>query len=173
MNWIQSEGGPLLGIGKEIVGLWRGIAGSSFLGKNNYKNTDYDRACEIKDYIGIIPVDNYQAIVFGDMPLSTTIIKNRKNIHVIRAFFMDPDPDINIIFRKYLYSDSINQVESINVNLPYNSILIFDSAIPGSEISEEYIEVSIDSGKYTVKTNEFNPDKRTSLLIHDFIRNPD
>ena len=51
MSWVSSEGGPLILIGKSDLSNWEGIDGF-----------DYDRACPVEDYVGVIEVGNSQDI---------------------------------------------------------------------------------------------------------------
>ena len=63
LEWIESNGGPLLFAPKSALPKWCGnrqsISGST---------TDYQRACSVKDEIDVISIGLSQALVLGGEP---------------------------------------------------------------------------------------------------------
>ena len=49
--WLESTGGPLLLLEEDLVPYWHG-----YLSVSNSSLTDYERACEVSDYLGSIDV---------------------------------------------------------------------------------------------------------------------
>jgi hypothetical protein len=66
LKWIESTGGPLLLLERALLPYWHGSFG------NTTAATDYDRACEIADYVGAIEVGSGIGVVLGEEPFSTT-----------------------------------------------------------------------------------------------------
>ena len=81
LQWASSEGGPLILLSATSLREWEGIdipadgrrveAEFRWHGDKNAPASDYDRACDIADYIGLISVGLGQGLVLGDEPNST------------------------------------------------------------------------------------------------------
>src|SRR5438270_663817 len=80
LTWMDTELGPLLLVPGEHLSSWEGIdppsAGRHVEAKfrshdPNDPATDYDRACDIKDYLGLIEIGAGKGLVLGGEPLST------------------------------------------------------------------------------------------------------
>ena len=65
LTWIESAGGPLLALRPDCLPLWEGIdppsegrrVEASFRWENaSAPATDYDRACDVEGYAGVIQV---------------------------------------------------------------------------------------------------------------------
>jgi hypothetical protein len=171
VRWIKSAGGPLVAMRKDLAPSWRGILGNSSWPKMSTEtmNTDYSRACDIKDYVGIIDVSDGNAIVLGDMPLSTTVWTDTgSKIFIIRAFYMGPDQDINLLMIDMNEEELKNVVESVDFTVFAQKMVIFDSALPGERFEDECLSFSMPLGKYIILTYELKPNARTSLLLHRF-----
>lgn len=66
MHWIESTGGPLLLLEGALLPQWHGSFG------NSDAVTDYDRACQIEDYVGTVEVGGGFGLVLGEEPFPTT-----------------------------------------------------------------------------------------------------
>jgi hypothetical protein len=65
MRWVDTTGGPFVAIEARLITTWRGAIGYPAPG------TDYGRACEVADYLGVVPVGDGSALVLGDEPMAT------------------------------------------------------------------------------------------------------
>ena len=97
-------------------------------------NSDYERACEIKDYVGVIDVLERHAIILGDMPLATTAWTGSSGPFIVRTFFMDPLADIQSMVEHAAQHDFWNEIESILFKVTSDDTIIFDSATSGSDL---------------------------------------
>lgn len=68
LKWIESDG-PLLVLEEDLLHYWRGYIGTS---KPDMATNDYERACTINDYVGLVDVDVYYGLVLDDEPMMTT-----------------------------------------------------------------------------------------------------
>lgn len=171
MYWIKSAGGPLVTIGRELAPLWRGISGNSspLTATTEKIATDYSRACEIEDYVGIVNVSDGNAIILGDMPLATAFwTDNSSKIFIVRAFYMDPDEDVATLLAQVNDKELGREIESIDYTVSNENMVIFDSALPGKRFQDEFISIVVPTGHYRILTFEFKPNPRTSLLLHRF-----
>ena len=159
MNWISSEGGPLALVAMPDVAGWCGIDG-----------TDYQKACLVEDYFGLIETEScQQAIIFGSDPCLTAITSSASlECLVVRWIYADSRSSVEEIVRNLdddVFSDPI---ETTSVSITQSNHLLFDSAWSGQAATG--IEIDIPVGRYKVKTVVYDPDDRTSLILHLFDR---
>jgi hypothetical protein len=174
LQWIQSNGGPLLLLPSSLLGVWGGTdEPEPYLGVEARSRwnpagaaTDYDRACDVTDLLGTVQVGGGEALVLADEPLATSWC---------------PAPEIGdgILVRwEYAESDVIagRWVSTIPGSLPWEPSLrfsfeegplsLFDAAEPGLDPSGPRLEVGLSGGVYDVHTIRWRPDGGTSLLLH-------
>ncbi|HYO74665.1 MAG TPA: Imm21 family immunity protein, partial [Archangium sp.] len=64
MQWVFSAGGPLVLLPKAVQPRWRGTCGVP---------SDYEVACSVEGYVGVIEKAGRQILVLGDEPLQTAV----------------------------------------------------------------------------------------------------
>ena len=171
MDTIQSGGGPLLCIDLELRAAWRGTEGSSSPPMNGVlRLNDYERACASDDYIAKIAVSDGFALVLGDMPLETAVWQTPLGFSaIVRVYYKDPGTNILKILGSGESFLQAEIVEEMGANFQCGDFVIFDSAIPGSDLRETFIPFKISAGGYRIITKKFEPDDRTSVLVHQFV----
>ena len=160
MKWIESGGGPFILVPTDHLPEWRGIdAGPS------EDETDYDRACEISDDIGILEVGGTHAVVFGDEPFRTTWVPNEKGGgFVVRWVYADNENSVtNYIAQGGLERVVTDAGVSVRLNGP---CVLFDAAEPGDDIRAESIAIGFSPGRYVVKSALVDVSPEVRLLIH-------
>jgi hypothetical protein len=179
-KWLNTTGGPIVILPVAELKNWSGCfsvkSGETeenvFVYENDFLNpelTDYGKACEIEDYIGIFDFGKDKAIVLNDLPLPTCVETLEKDVFIVRWFYAENDE----IVKSYLKSDELKKLsnwtlkETIYVkNVDY---VMFDSADAGFDVSEnDVVYFNLETGQYRLKTTEFNPDNKTFLLIYKF-----
>ena len=73
LPWVDSGGGPLIAVPTSALGEWTGASmddGDSW--------GDYDRACQVDGFVGVLDVGADQALVLADEPASTTYLPDRR-----------------------------------------------------------------------------------------------
>lgn len=168
MKWIESSGGPLICIENELAIEWMGIDGSKTA--SNQPTNDYARACELKDYLGRIELINGSALILGDEPLPTTVLKKPDSDFIIRVYYMDSDADVPALLNTIDDSVFNNPIESLVYNVKSSKLIIFDSAISGGDYKKPILVFNLLPGKYNILTKRVDPDSRTSFLLHKFYR---
>lgn len=161
IHWIESGGGPLILIAREDLRDWRGLEGGGLA-------TDYARACELKELIGVLPVGSGAGVVLADEPLPT-------------AWFGDvPHADGALTRWEYADSDDDAQAAISSLGIPAitdpvltfgvaGPLLLFDSARPGNPLPP-HIEVGpLRSGRYVIATERSRPSPRASFYVHRFV----
>src|SRR5215510_13183631 len=80
LRWINSAGGPLLLVSGEYLPFWGGVAPPPderlieatfrWMGPGT-PATDYDRACDVQGYLGLLDIGAGHGLVLGDAPDAT------------------------------------------------------------------------------------------------------
>jgi hypothetical protein len=131
--------------------------------------TDYARACKIKDYVGVVEVADGYSIVLGDMPLATTVsVDGLGRTFIVRPIYMDPHDDPISLVQGVQDTDLGKELESIEFSVTNRRMLIFDSALSGDGLGEEYLSSLISAGRYRIVTYEFKPSSSLSSILHIF-----
>ncbi len=157
MKWLSSEGGPLILIGKKSLSYWQGV-----------DNDDYDRACSVEDYAGIITVASSQALVLGDEPCQTTIYESEDlGVLVVRWQWAESESSVQSIVEQLTNEDFKDPEEEIEYKVDDNSLLLFDSVLSGNEAKG--LCVTLSGSSYLVSTICHTPNDETSLILHKFM----
>ena len=158
LNWINSAGGPLVLLQESLLPHWSGD-----------DDSDYDRACRIDDYLGLIGVGPGEALVLGEEPFRTCWLQlpEMSGGTIVRWVFA---PSEAAVLR------SLSEVQGIvwsETNLVLNittKLLLFDAVCPGSDPdclgTGCLIVINLEPGEYSIETARFQPDKETSLILH-------
>jgi hypothetical protein len=160
LRWISTTGGPLILMSKTSLPKWNGIGSDGFEAWS-----DYDRACAVDDYLGIINVGDDEALVLGDMPSHTaSVVVDSGTILFIRWIWADDENQVVNAINKF----SIGQQEwaktDLEIRFPLSDIDLFDSSYPGESV-EETLEMTIEYGNYTARTLSYEPNPSINLFL--------
>lgn len=150
-NWIESEGSPFIIMDKENAEKWTGL------------ESDYELACNVSDYIGLIHLDNYNVIVLGDEPMPIKVIINENEIIIIRWMNAPDDNSVNEVIKHFDFS-SLPTIEECDVNWNSNNLVIFDS-VDTFNNTNSTIYFTIKNKHSFIKTFHYNT-VDISLIIH-------
>jgi hypothetical protein len=163
IKWIESAGGPLLLAPALSIQLWGGCKPPRYS-----EETDYDRACKVGDYVGIIPIGDEEGLVLGDEPMQTTWISPQQNKAGMLVRWLYANDEESAIQRARTVPDEVFGSSHLLFNVRERKLLLFDSALSGSAITEEFLEVVMDPGIYRIETATYKPNENTALLVHRF-----
>ncbi len=157
-SWIETDGGPLVLVPEKHVRSWGGT-----------ENQDYDDACEVGSYTGLLDRPWGQVLVFGDENLPTTVLQSPDETRIVRWVYGDEEPAvISLASSSDLDSDEI--VESLDFEiLEDQNVVLFDSAASAGEQTEK-IRLWLRGGRYKLMTRILKG-KAVKLLIHVFVTN--
>ena len=165
MKWIESGGGPFILVPTDHLPRWRGVDGPGD------DESDYDRACEVVDDVGVVEVGNADALVFGDEPFRTSWVSNEgEGGFVVRWVYADSENSVT----KYISQGKLESVvkdAGVSVQLDGPCVL-FDAAEPGDDIRGESIAVGLTPGRYVVKSALVDVSSEVRLLIHELAPTP-
>ena len=165
MKWIYSEGGPLLLVESRLLSEWHGSAPS----QQGDHSTDYDRACALDGYIGVIELPSGSAIVLGGEPLQTAVWKNTRNeLTLVRWSYAESEESFLEALRHFP-DDPQWDPETIEFSVGDEELVVFDSALTGEEMLES-LKIRINPGRYRGRVMAWEPNETTALIVHEFRR---
>lgn len=167
LKWINSAGGPLILMEKNLLIKWNGI---NELKTNSNQQTDYERACEVEDYVGLIDLDSEKALVLGDMPMETTWLQADENDGIIVCWnYADSRELVHGILETISFNQNWEDTK-IEMTFKTSEIILFDSAFSHDFfIEEESLKLNLNPGKYIIQTHFYEPDPKTSLVLHRIV----
>ncbi|MGW0767501.1 immunity 21 family protein [Streptomyces sp. NPDC002676] len=150
LEWVESGGGPLIAIPETVLPFWAGADSAE-------PDSDYDRACEVDGYVGLLPVGDSAALVFGDDPASTSYLPDHGTF--VRWAAADSEEELLAGVPAALASAA--WAPEIHWEVP-GSVLLFDSAWPGGTADRtEHLRVPLDAGTYAVRAAYAQPGPET------------
>lgn len=152
-DWIESKGSPFIIMDKKNAKKWTGL------------EHDYKIACSVVDYIGIININNYNALVLGDESMPIKLIFHEDCIYILRWMYATDNNYINKILKNDLTTLPI--IEEIQINWESYELVLFDS-VDTLEEADNIIQFAIKNKHCLVKTFHYE-DADASLIIHQFI----
>lgn len=167
IDWIQSDGGPLICILASVAHGWRGIDGAS-AGSEDSGKTDYERACSISGYLGSLIVKDRTAIILGDMPMVTSIVKSKSGLYILRIMYADSENDVIEYVSQYDGRQGVlESEESQKFESDGSGIVIFDSAYPGAQEKLETISYPLARGLYRIDARLIEIQNQASFILHE------
>jgi hypothetical protein len=136
IEWVYSNGGPLVVAPAEIASSWRGIEGGSDGedGPGESASDDYARACTVRDYLGTLPVGSGTVLILGgDEPYPTGFVATPEGGILVRWAWANSIEDAQRAFDNL--PDPIWEPTPYQIEVAQGGILLFDSTFPGDKIS--------------------------------------
>lgn len=162
LKWIQPDGAPFMIVEEPALKFWHGCFGPT---SSDSPMTDYDRACAVDDYIGVITVGAYQGLVLGDESMSTAWLPftDERGGLIVRWMYADNDEAVRIALSHleeahWTDSDFLYCVHS-------RDLVMFDSSCSGDDV-DAFLKINLEPSCYLVSTSNFKPDARTHLVLH-------
>ena len=168
--WIESNGGPLLLLPEALLPSWSGTDAPSdrdveatFRWQGSGPASDYDRACDVQDYVGVIPVGAGSALVLGDEPLPTRWISTPDGGLLARWIFAESDAAAEQALTRIPAELSWEPVGAFVVRS--SPLRLIDSADGGSDLILPSARIEMQPGTYAVTWSRFAFDSETALLL--------
>lgn len=152
-EWIESAGGPLVLLPRSKLSAWAGVEGR-----------DYNDACEVVDYAGLLTRSWGHVIVLGDEPLRTAVICRDEGQWIVRWMF-SPDEPAAIMLAMTFNPEGAIPSERLDVEVIDEPYLLFDSASNGAEASG--LEVHVPPKARSLETYVVK-EREVGLVIHRF-----
>ena len=169
-EWLDCNS-PLLLVALDNLSAWEGIdvpsngrkIEASFRWNPGGPATDYDRACDISDYLGVIDVGNGKGIVLSDEPLMTTWIPSLDGGLLVRWGFAESEKDVisaALNIPHDAYEDS-----GFSLAVGNSSLVLFAACESGHDQLYPRIEFKIEPGNYRILTSKYESNE-TGLICH-------
>jgi hypothetical protein len=158
MQWISSAGGPLILLPKALQQQWQGTYGVP---------SDYEVACGVEGYAGVIEKVGCQILVLGDEPLETTASRLNGRPCLVRWVYA-PSPGVaesSITAMGPLHLRG--PLESVAIDIDGSPLVLMDAGAPGRHPGDT-LELELEPGAYHVHVYEFAPARDMKFLVHAF-----
>lgn len=173
--WVVSNGGPLLLLPAALLPAWSGteVPADGRVLQTRFRwdpdapaPSDYDRACDVAGYAGVLDVADGWGLVLGDEPNSTRWLPGRGGGVLVR----------------WVYAENDVAVEAALVGIPgelawtplgqftvaTSPLVLFDAADPG-DLGDGYglprASIEVSPGRYDVAHADYAPDAQTALSL--------
>ena len=165
VKWISSNGGPLILLPTSRAGKWGG-ASPERVSVGPPRSTDYQRACETDQYLGIITIGDLEVLVFGNEPMQTAWIPSGQAHGGMFIRWEHAENESSIIDCASRVIDSEFHSNGLVFEATEESFYLIDAAIPGSDLDRERaFVVSLRPARYMLETATCRKD-RIAAVIH-------
>lgn len=187
LQWANSSGGPLLLLSGEHLLSWSGVelppegqhieATFRYGHPDNPDNlaTDYDRACDVNGYLGLLDIGAGQGLVLGDEPLATTWYAfaasgaEHANLGgiLIRIVYDDTDSDADIIAAVEQVPASAWIDDGVAFTVDHPPLYLLDATYDASMLEgDDHLTIHLPAGKYSIATAHYEQKDQCELLLH-------
>ncbi|MFB7027504.1 MULTISPECIES: Imm21 family immunity protein [unclassified Streptomyces] len=152
-NWVDSMGGPLVVVPVSGLREWGGCMGEWVLVGEGTVVDDYDRACAVRDYAGVIEKN---VLVLGGEPATTRYLSERRAF--VRWIGADSEEEL-VAAAEALLDDPRTPWEEYGVWETDGAAVLMDSAEAGADLGTPYpggaempqqADVDISAGRWRV-----------------------
>jgi len=173
MKWITSAGGPLLFIAESNFAQWGGCLALGAPSREEDRtdvSTDYDRACNVREYVGLIQVGTQHALVLGGEPMSTTWVRTDGEAvgMFVRWIYAEDDAAVELALAQI--PSTIFKGATVRATLQSKEYWLLDSAIDGAWPDfSDFVKVVLAPGDYDVETAVYSPNPETCLVLNRLV----
>ncbi|HWF95803.1 MAG TPA: Imm21 family immunity protein [Xanthobacteraceae bacterium] len=171
LKFIDSNGGPLLLLQRDLLPYWGGIDNIGGVA-NPHRNrmpfegpSDYDRGCEILGWIAPLQVHDRAGVVFWGDHLGLALVReSAKGFFAVRPYYEIDNLEDHVRFAEENPNCFTKEFEIV---VSCSQAIVFDSASPGLEIIGDRLEIDVLPGIYEVLTYwQKTPD--AEVVFHKF-----
>jgi hypothetical protein len=155
-TWVESEGGPVIVVAESQRRLWGGCT-----------NSDYENACEVEGYAGLVALEEPSALgpalAINDVPAPTAFMEE---FHAM-VQWISSSSDARLV---EVVREGFEAVETwvdgpvVQVN---GTLAVFDAALPGTDVrADELLLVDIAPAVYRLRSADIESDTGTCARVH-------
>jgi len=146
VEWVESGGGPLIAIPEVVLPFWAGADGDDL-------SSDYDRACDVDGYIGLVPVGDTRALVLGEEPAATAFLPE----HDTFVRWCAAESEGELLAEVPAALEAAVWEPEVRWDVP-GTVLLFDAAWPGPDSERtDHLRVALEPGRYAVRAAYVEP----------------
>jgi hypothetical protein len=127
------------------------------------RGSDYDRACDVEDYFGVIEVGYGFGLVLGDEPAATTWLGRPYGGILARWEYAESETAMDAALERI--PESLTWTEKGIFTAVACPLQLFNSAEPGDEILMPRLSVPLSAGSYRVRWARYAPDPQTAASL--------
>ena len=128
---------------------------------------DYDLACSVEGYTGIVRKGGVDVLVLNDEPLLTTFIVVDGRQIFVRWIFAPGYHEVEDALR-VIPAAPLIPLEEVHLRTMETNLLLFDSAERGDRVAE-FLELALPIGTLRFVTSMYRPKADTALLLHEVL----
>jgi Immunity protein 21 len=165
LRWIETTGGPLICGEQPFACGWLGIEGNS--DPDDGSGTDYDRACEARDYVEVMTCNGGRVLILDDEPLASTFITTKRGELAVARWASAKSEDVaEAVLAEFVEGSRLEEPKRLEVG--GDTLWLFDSPLRGDKA--ERLEAHVAPGVYWVTTEALEEDGVYSFVLHRFTR---
>jgi hypothetical protein len=146
-----------------------GTAGLS-IGDVTDAKTDYDRACAVSEYAGVIRCGPGNVLVLGDEPMQSAFIDGGENqLAIARWVYSQSDRDAGEILQESM-DGGLEIAGRISFEIEHGPMVMFDAAVSGIDLIQNHNSMSPCHGLYRITTERLERAMKYCFLVHRFLR---
>jgi Immunity protein 21 len=161
LNWINSTGGPLILMDEISFSNWKGSLKHNGI-------SDYERACMVDDYLGLVEFEKHLGLVLGDEPNQTSWINigDSQGI-IVRWVWADSEDEIKNALRNVSLWQNWEETD-LQIKYETGKLKLFDSSLDASADKSilDCLDINLNSGVYSIETLFYQPTERLNLILH-------
>ncbi|WP_309896650.1 Imm21 family immunity protein [Archangium sp.] len=129
--------------------------------------SDYELACGVEGFAGVIEKAGCQVLVLGDEPLQTAVSLLNGKPCLVRWVYA-PSPDVAETAVGAMQSVHLRgPLESSTIRLENSPLILMDAGATG-EHPGDTLELELEPGAYRAHVYEFAPAEAMKFLVHAF-----
>lgn len=184
LKWVDTAGGPFLLLERRWLHFWEGVlepsggrvVHASFrYNKRDAPATDYDRACDVEEYLGLLEVGDGWGLILNDDSYSTAWQEGMGATDAglfVRWVYAESDKDVLDALARI--PGDVWEQEIVTFAIEEGPVYLFDASYDGAAIAEEVpedcLKIDLPPGSYVIYTAHYKPNDETSLILHRFRR---
>ena len=173
--WVVSNGGPLLLLPVPLLPAWSGteVPTDGRLLQTHFRwnpdapaPSDYDRACDVAGYAGVLDVGHGWGLVIGDEPNPVRWLPAPDGGILARLVYATDDASVEAALARVPGDLAWEPLSTFSVAA--SPLVLFDAAEPG-DLGDGYglprATVEMSPGRYGVAHADYAPDPQTTLSL--------
>ena len=171
-RWVVSNGGPLLLLPTSLLAHWTGtdvprdgrVVRAHFRWNPDAAGaSDYDRACDVRGYVGVLPVGGGWGLVVGDEPNPVCWLPTADGGTLARWVAADDDASVERALARI--PEDLAWEPQGDFMVATSPSVLFDSAEPGEESFGPRRTIELRPGSYDVEHATYVADSTTELSL--------
>jgi len=150
-NWIETKGSPFILLDKKHANKWNGLV------------SDYEIACCVKEYAGVIQMADYNAVILGDEPFPLKMVTRNNEIILFRWVYAPDHKTVDSMI-EIVDLDAMPIIEDFSIKWDSKELVLFDAVDTYSDAAK-IITLLLVNENCSLKTFQYK-EGDIFLIIH-------